>query len=81
MHLVVNALDRVIAVTVTAEVVEPGEAVVRASALAGLIRGFAKDSTVEIGADAHGARIRCGRARYQLPVDADRAAAAGAGDR
>ena len=68
VHLVVNALDRVIAVTVTAEVAKPGEAVVRASALAGLIRGFAKDSTVEISADAHGAWIRCGRARYQLPA-------------
>jgi DNA polymerase-3 subunit beta len=55
-------------VTVTAEVAKPGEAVVRASALAGLIRGFAKDSTVEIGADAHGAWIHCGRARYQLPA-------------
>ena len=68
VHLVVNALDCVIAVTATAEAAKPGEAVVRASALAGLIRGFAKDSTVEIDADAHGARIRCGRARYQLPA-------------
>ena len=68
MHLVVNALDRAVTVTVTAEVAKAGEAVVRASALAGLIRGFPKDSTVEIDADAHGARIRCGRARYKLPV-------------
>ena len=68
VHLVVNALDRVIAVTVTAEVAKPGETVVRAAALAGLVRGFAKDGPVEISADQRGARIRCGRATYKLPV-------------
>ena len=75
-HLTVNGPDRIIAVSVKTEVAEPGETVVRAAALAGLAAGF-KDGTIGIEADAHGAKIRCGRAIYRL---AGHAAGASAGD-
>jgi DNA polymerase-3 subunit beta len=68
LRLTVNALDRVVAVTVTAEVAQAGDTVVRATALAGLVRGFAKDVMVTVTADAQGAQVRCGRATYKLPV-------------
>jgi DNA polymerase-3 subunit beta len=67
-HFAVNVLDRAITVTAKAEVTEPGETVVRAAALAGLVNGFPKDGTVEINSDTEGATVRCGRARYRLPV-------------
>jgi DNA polymerase-3 subunit beta len=68
VRLTVNALDRVISVTATAEVAEAGETVVRASVLAGLVKGFAKDAMVTVTADAQGAQVRCGRATYKLPI-------------
>ena len=64
----VNSMDRAITVTVAVEVSQPGEAVMRAAALAGLAAGFPEDGTIEIEADARGAQIRCGRAVYSLPV-------------
>jgi DNA polymerase III sliding clamp (beta) subunit (PCNA family) len=46
VQLVANALDRVIVAVTKMEVAEPGEAVVRASALAGLVSGLPRDATV-----------------------------------
>jgi DNA polymerase-3 subunit beta len=68
VQLVANALDRVIVAVTKMEVAEPGEAVVRASALAGLVSGLPRDATVIINADAQNARVHCGRATYKLPV-------------
>jgi DNA polymerase-3 subunit beta len=67
-HFTVNSMDRAITVTAQAEAVKPGEAVIRAAALAGLASGFPKDGTIEIETNAQGAQIRCGRAVYSLPV-------------
>ena len=81
VRLTVNALDRVISVTVTAEVAEAGETVVRATALAGLASGLRQGQ--------HG-RDQRRRARRTNPLwprnlqasgHADRPAAAGAGGR
>lgn len=66
-HLTASGADRTVAMSVQAEVAEPGETVVRAAALTGLAAGF-KDGTIGIEADVHGAKIRCGRATYRLPV-------------
>ena len=67
-HLAANALDRAVTVTAQAEVEEPGETAVRAVTLAGLADGFPKDATVTIEGDTQGAKVRCGRALYKLPV-------------
>ena len=68
MRLTVNTLDRALMVEVAAEITEPGEAAVRATALSGLAKGFPKDARITIVSDAQSARVRCGRSAYKLPV-------------
>jgi DNA polymerase-3 subunit beta len=67
-RLTVNSMDRAITVTVQAEAVEPGDAAIRAAALAGMAAGFPKDSAIEIEASGHRAQVRCAQAAYRLPV-------------
>ena len=68
VRFTVNGGDRIIETFATVKVAEPGEAVVAAAALVGLVAGFAKNVTIEIETDKKRAQIRCGRAIYRLPV-------------
>ena len=56
------------AVKLIGNAMDPGETAIRASALAGLVRGFAKNDIVTINTDAQGAEVRCQRSTYRLPV-------------
>ena len=68
VRFTVNGGDRIIETFATVKVAEPGETVVAAAALVGLVAGFAKNVTIEIETDKKRAQIRCGRAIYRLPV-------------
>jgi DNA polymerase-3 subunit beta len=68
VKLIGNAMDRAITITNQVRVMDPGETAIRASALAGLVRGFAKNDIVTINTDAQGAEVRCQRSTYRLPV-------------
>ena len=65
-RLTVNALDRVVAITCRATVAEPGEAAVRAAALAGIVANLPPDATVSIETIGAIVRVTSGSACYRL---------------